>query len=198
MWLSGIVYQGLCLSSEARKRHTSGEIINYMAVDVARIADFSFWVNDIWVLPLQVGLALGILYKVVGIFASVAALVTTIVTILLNVPLVRLQKRFQEKIMAAKDLRMKTTSEALRSMRILKLQVEIYTTVVASGSIHLNNLIFSILLLSSEQCVCVCVCQISEKCMELTKVSGPHAMSLLWKSSNLFSNGCLLLKALGY
>ena len=55
--------------------------------------------------------------------------------------------------MAAKDLRMKTTSEALRSMRILKLQVEIYTTVVAS----LNNLIFSILLLSSEQCVCVCV-----------------------------------------
>lgn len=158
MWLSGTVYQGLRLSSEARKRHTSGEIINYMAVDVARIADFSFWVNDIWVSPLQVGLALGILYKTVGIFAAVAALATTIATILLNVPLVKLQKKFQEKIMAAKDLRMKTTSEALRSMRILKLQVEIYTTVVASGSIHLNNVIFSILLLSSEQCVCVCVC----------------------------------------
>ena len=158
MWLSGTVYQGLRLSSEARKRHTSGEIINYMAVDVARIADFSFWVNDIWVSPLQVGLALGILYKTVGIFAAVAALATTIATILLNVPLVKLQKKFQEKIMAAKDLRMKTTSEALRSMRILKLQVEIYTTVVASGSIHLNNLTFSILLLSSEQCVCVCVC----------------------------------------
>ncbi|KAL6563797.1 Multidrug resistance-associated protein 5 [Orobanche gracilis] len=120
--LTAMVYRkGLRLSSSARQNHTSGEIVNYMAVDVQRVGDYSWYLHDIWMLPLQIILALAILYKNVGI-AFVATLVATIVSIVSTVPLARVQEVYQDRLMAAKDDRMRKTSECLRNMRILKLQ----------------------------------------------------------------------------
>ncbi|XP_042483594.1 ABC transporter C family member 5-like [Macadamia integrifolia] len=120
--LTAMVYRkGLKLSSGARQSHSSGEIVNYMAVDVQRVGDYSWYLHDIWMLPLQIILALAILYKNVGI-ASVATLIATIVSIVVTVPLARMQEDYQDNLMAAKDERMRKTSECLRNMRILKLQ----------------------------------------------------------------------------
>ncbi|CAA2998140.1 ABC transporter C family member 5 [Olea europaea subsp. europaea] len=120
--LTAMVYRkGLRLSSSARQSHTSGEIVNYMAVDVQRVGDYSWYLHDIWMLPLQIVLALAILYKNVGI-ASAATLVATIISIVATVPLARVQEDYQDKLMSAKDERMRKTSECLRNMRILKLQ----------------------------------------------------------------------------
>ncbi|GFP85392.1 ABC transporter c family member 5 [Phtheirospermum japonicum] len=120
--LTAMVYRkGLRLSSSARQSHTSGEIVNYMAVDVQRVGDYSWYLHDIWMLPMQIVLALAILYKNVGI-ASVATLVATIVSIVATVPLARVQEDYQDRLMTAKDDRMRKTSECLRNMRILKLQ----------------------------------------------------------------------------
>ncbi|RRT47667.1 hypothetical protein B296_00053589 [Ensete ventricosum] len=120
--LTAMVYRkGLRLSSTSRQSHTSGEIVNYMAVDVQRIGDYSWYLHDIWMLPLQIILALAILYKNVGI-ASVATLVATIVSIIVTIPLAKIQEEYQDNLMAAKDERMRKTSECLRNMRILKLQ----------------------------------------------------------------------------
>lgn len=120
--LTAMVYRkGLRLSSTAKQSHTSGEIVNYMAVDVQRVGDYSWYLHDIWMLPLQIILALAILYKNVGI-ASVATLVATIISIVVTVPLAKVQEDYQDKLMAAKDERMRKTSECLRNMRILKLQ----------------------------------------------------------------------------
>ncbi|KAI7984101.1 ABC transporter C family member 5 [Camellia lanceoleosa] len=120
--LTAMVYRkGLRLSSLARQNHTSGEIVNYMAVDVQRVGDYSWYLHDIWMLPLQIILALAILYKNVGI-ASVATLIATVISIVVTIPLARVQEDYQDKLMAAKDDRMRKTSECLRNMRILKLQ----------------------------------------------------------------------------
>ncbi|KAI8523132.1 hypothetical protein RHMOL_Rhmol13G0050400 [Rhododendron molle] len=120
--LTAMVYcKGLKLSSVAKQSHTSGEIVNYMAVDVQRVGDYSWYLHDIWMLPLQIILALAILYKNVGI-ACVATLIATIISILVTVPLARVQETYQDNLMAAKDYRMRKTSECLRNMRILKLQ----------------------------------------------------------------------------
>ncbi|XP_058001306.1 ABC transporter C family member 3 isoform X2 [Hevea brasiliensis] len=116
-----IYNKGLTLSHSSKQRHTSGEIINYMAVDTERIGTFSWYIHDVWLIFLQVGLALLILYKNLGL-ASIAAFVATIIVMLLNYPLGRLEENFQDKMMESKDKRMKTTSEILRNMRILKLQ----------------------------------------------------------------------------
>ncbi|XP_010262474.1 PREDICTED: ABC transporter C family member 5 isoform X2 [Nelumbo nucifera] len=120
--LTAMVYRkGLRLSSLARQSHTSGEIVNYMAVDVQRVGDYSWYLHDIWMLPLQIILALAILYRNVGI-ASVATLVATIVSIIITVPLAKMQEDYQDNLMGSKDERMRKTSECLRNMRILKLQ----------------------------------------------------------------------------
>ncbi|XP_071937955.1 ABC transporter C family member 5 isoform X2 [Coffea arabica] len=120
--LTAMVYRkGLRLSSSAKNIHTSGEIVNYMAVDVQRVGDFTWYIHDMWMLPFQILLALAILYKNVGI-ASLATLIATIISIVVTVPLTRVQEGYQDKLMAAKDDRMRKTSECLRNMRVLKLQ----------------------------------------------------------------------------
>lgn len=118
---SRIYKKGLILSSRSRQSHTGGEIMNYMSVDVQRITDFMYYINVIWMLPVQVTLAIYILHTNLGL-GSLAALVATLTVMTLNIPLTRIQKRYQCKIMDTKDARMKATSEVLKNMKTLKLQ----------------------------------------------------------------------------
>ncbi|CAN6477712.1 unnamed protein product [Victoria cruziana] len=120
--LDAMIYmKGLSLSTQARQGRTTGEIINLMSVDAERVGEFGWYMHDIWMVPIQVALSLVILYKDLGI-ASIATVLATVVIMLANLPLGRLQEGFQGKIMESKDERMKATSEILRNMRILKLQ----------------------------------------------------------------------------
>ncbi|KAK4439717.1 ABC transporter C family member 3 [Sesamum alatum] len=116
-----IYNKGLTLSCQSKQGQTTGEIINYMSVDAERIGDFGWYMHDPWMVVLQVILALAILYRDLGL-ASVAALVATVLVMLANIPLGKMQEKFQDELMKSKDKRMKATSEVLRNMRILKLQ----------------------------------------------------------------------------
>ncbi|XP_078432369.1 multidrug resistance-associated protein 3 [Wolffia australiana] len=118
---AGIYQKGISLSNSARQGRTSGEIINLMSVDADRVGMFTWYMHDLWMVPIQVGLALAILYANLGT-AALAALAATVVVMLANLPLGKMQERYQERLMAAKDTRMKTMAEILRNMRILKLQ----------------------------------------------------------------------------
>ncbi|KAL7125988.1 hypothetical protein ABFS83_14G154400 [Erythranthe nasuta] len=119
--ISQIYKKGLILSSQTRQSRTSGEIINIMSVDVQRITDFTWYLNTLWMLPIQISLAIFILHMNLGNGAFVALGVTLLV-MAGNIPLTRMQKGYQTKIMEAKDERMKATSEVLRNMKTLKLQ----------------------------------------------------------------------------
>ncbi|XP_006652712.1 ABC transporter C family member 9 isoform X2 [Oryza brachyantha] len=119
--ISHIYQKGLRLSCSSRQKHTSGEIINYMSVDVQRITDVIWYTNYIWMLPIQLFLAVYVLHQNLGVGAW-AGLAATLAIMACNIPLTRMQKRLQAKIMGAKDGRMKSTTEVLRSMKILKLQ----------------------------------------------------------------------------
>ncbi|KAJ6775997.1 MULTIDRUG RESISTANCE PROTEIN ABC TRANSPORTER FAMILY PROTEIN [Salix koriyanagi] len=92
-----IYNKGLTLSSQSKQGQTSGEIINIMTVDAERISDFSWYMHDPWLVILQVGLALLILYKNLGL-ATVSTFVATIVVMLLNYPLGRLQRAFSGQV----------------------------------------------------------------------------------------------------
>ncbi|XP_023539249.1 putative ABC transporter C family member 15 isoform X2 [Cucurbita pepo subsp. pepo] len=118
---SHIYKKGIRLSSRSRQSHTSGEIINYMSVDIERITDFAWYLNMIWMLPVQISLAIYILHTNLGL-GSLGAIATTLIIMSCNIPLTKVLKDYQKKIMEAKDNRMKATSEVLRNMKILKLQ----------------------------------------------------------------------------
>ncbi|KAI3418651.1 uncharacterized protein J3R85_013600 [Psidium guajava] len=119
--ISHIYKKGLVLSSQSRQSCTSGEIINLMSVDIQRITDVMWYLNVIWMLPIQVSLAMYILHTNLGL-GFVAAIAATATVMACNIPLTRTQKRYQSKIMEAKDSRMKSTSEVLRNMKTIKLQ----------------------------------------------------------------------------
>ncbi|KAL6498729.1 ATP-binding cassette sub- C member 9 [Orobanche gracilis] len=119
--ISQIYKKGLILSSQSRQSRTGGEIMNYMSVDVQRITDFIWYLNTVWMLPVQISLAIFILHMNLGNGAFVA-LAATLVVMAGNIPMTRFQKGYQTRIMEAKDDRMKATSEVLRNMKTLKLQ----------------------------------------------------------------------------
>ncbi|KAJ4798442.1 Multidrug resistance protein ABC transporter family isoform 1 [Rhynchospora pubera] len=100
---------------------STGKIINLLDVDVERIGDFFWYIHGIWLLPVQIFLALAILYRSLGAAASLATLLATVLVMISNTPLANSQENLNSKIMEAKDSRIKATAEALKSMRILKL-----------------------------------------------------------------------------
>ncbi|KAL2903563.1 ABC transporter C family member 3 [Bienertia sinuspersici] len=100
---------------------SNGKIINLINVDAERLGDFFLFVHRIWLLPLQVCLALVILYVNLGAAPAIAALSSTILVMVCNTPLASRQEMLHSKIMEAKDSRIKATMETLKSMRVLKL-----------------------------------------------------------------------------
>ncbi|XP_060211940.1 ABC transporter C family member 10-like [Lycium barbarum] len=108
------------LSNAAKLIHSSGEIMNYVTVDAYRIGEFPFWLHQTWTTTVQLSLVLIILFRTVGL-ATVASLVVIILTVLCNTPLAKLQHKFQTKLMVAQDDRLKAISEALVSMKVLRL-----------------------------------------------------------------------------
>ncbi|TKV99223.1 hypothetical protein SEVIR_8G030300v4 [Setaria viridis] len=120
--LIAIIYQkGLALSSQSRQSSSSGELINVVSLDAERVGDFNWSMHELWLVPVQISLAMVILYSTLGL-AAFAALGATLLTMLANIPLGKIEQNYQEKTMTAKDARMSAMSEILQNMHILKLQ----------------------------------------------------------------------------
>ena len=88
----------LCLSKQAQ---SSGEMINIMSVDVERIRDFGWYILDPWMVIMLVTLAMILLYRSLGL-ASIAALVATVVIMLLIYPLSAVLEKYQGELMESK------------------------------------------------------------------------------------------------
>ncbi|CAD6235855.1 unnamed protein product [Miscanthus lutarioriparius] len=120
--LIAIIYQkGLALSSQSRQSSSSGELINVVSLDAERVGDFNWSMHELWLVPVQISLAMVILYSTLGL-AAFAALAATLLTMLANIPLGKIEQNYQEKTMTAKDAIMSAMSEILQNMHILKLQ----------------------------------------------------------------------------
>lgn len=116
------VYQKqLKLSNLGRRRHSTGEIVNYIAVDAYRMGEFLWWFHSLWSFTLQLFLSIGVLVGVVGL-GAVPGLLPIFICGLLNVPFAKILKNCQCQLMIAQDERLRATSEILNSMKIIKLQ----------------------------------------------------------------------------
>ncbi|CAI9767155.1 unnamed protein product [Fraxinus pennsylvanica] len=111
----------LKLSSIGRVRHSTGEIVNYIAVDAYRMGEFPMWFHMGWSFVLQIFLGVAVLFVVVG-FGVLPGLVPFLVSGLLNVPFAKLLQKCQTEFMIAQDKRLRSMSEILNNMKIIKLQ----------------------------------------------------------------------------
>uniref|UniRef100_A0ACD5ZSK9 Uncharacterized protein n=1 Tax=Avena sativa TaxID=4498 RepID=A0ACD5ZSK9_AVESA len=120
--LMAVIFQKqLKLSSQGRKNHSTGEIVNYIAVDAYRLGDSLSWLHMAWSSPLQLAIAVGTLFWALRL-GALPGLVPLIIFGFLNVPFAKLLQGYQAKFMVAQDERLRSTSEVLNSMKIIKLQ----------------------------------------------------------------------------
>ncbi|KAK4590989.1 hypothetical protein RGQ29_021258 [Quercus rubra] len=98
--------------SLGRRRHSTGEIVKYIAVDAYRMGEFPWWFHSSWSFVLQLFLAIGILLWVVGLGALIG-LVPLPICGLLNVPFANMLQKCQTQFMIAQDERLRSTSKIL-------------------------------------------------------------------------------------
>ncbi|PNI11688.1 ABCC1 isoform 3 [Pan troglodytes] len=117
----GAVYRkALVITNSARKSSTVGEIVNLMSVDAQRFMDLATYINMIWSAPLQVILALYLLWLNLGpsVLAGVAVMVLMVP---INAVMAMKTKTYQVAHMKSKDNRIKLMNEILSGIKVLKL-----------------------------------------------------------------------------
>ncbi|CDW52939.1 ABC membrane and ABC tran domain containing prote in [Trichuris trichiura] len=120
MLMSAVFEKALLLSNEARKGTTVGEIVNLMSVDVQRIVDVCPFFLLVWSAPLEIIMAIGFLWEIIGVsvFVGVAVMVLMIP---INFLLTHRLRQCQIRQMKFKDVRMKMINEILNGIKVLKL-----------------------------------------------------------------------------
>ncbi|KAH8725243.1 multidrug resistance-associated protein 1 [Phaeosphaeriaceae sp. PMI808] len=124
------------LSNEGRATKSTGDIVNYMAVDTQRLQDLAQYGQQLWSAPFQIVLCMLSLYQLLGYscFAGVAAM---FIMIPVNGVIARWMKTLQKEQMKNKDARTKLISEILNNMKSIKLYA--WTTAFASRLNHIRN-----------------------------------------------------------
>ncbi|KAG8386436.1 hypothetical protein BUALT_Bualt03G0148600 [Buddleja alternifolia] len=166
----------LKLSSLARKRHSIGEIVNYIAIDTYRMGESVMWIQIGWAYVIQIVLILVVFSVVVG-SGVLPELVPFVICGLLNVPFAKLLQKYQTEFMVVQDKRLRSLSEILNNMKVINLQ---------SWEENFKNMIESY------------------RRIEFTWLSKTHFMKsystiLFWMSptvvSSVISFGCIFLKS---
>ncbi|XP_048349117.1 multidrug resistance-associated protein 1-like isoform X1 [Sphaerodactylus townsendi] len=117
----GAVYRkALVITNSARKTSTVGEIVNLMSVDAQRFMDLATYINMVWSAPLQVILALYLLWQTLGpsVLAGVAVM---LLLVPVNAVIALKTKTYQVAHMKSKDNRIKLMNEILNGIKVLKL-----------------------------------------------------------------------------
>lgn len=119
--LIDVVYKkSLRLSSEARNKRATGDIVNVMSVDVTRLADLAAYGHIIWSAVFQMLLAFVSLYGLLGWSAFVGVAIM-VISVPLNTFLARTMKRLSSEQMTVKDRRTRLMTEILQNIKTIKL-----------------------------------------------------------------------------
>lgn len=112
--------QTLRLSNAARREKTVGEIVNLMAIDIDRFQQITPQTMQYWSNPFQIGLALFLLYKQLGVsvFSGVAVMVLLFP---INFLITMIIRKWQIAQMYYKDERTKMVNEVLNGIKVIKL-----------------------------------------------------------------------------
>uniref|UniRef100_F1KQC8 Multidrug resistance-associated protein 1 n=1 Tax=Ascaris suum TaxID=6253 RepID=F1KQC8_ASCSU len=119
--LTAAVYKkALRLSSTARRDKTVGEIVNLVAVDIDRFQQLIPQSFQYWSCPLQVTIALYLLWNLLGV--SVLSGVAVVIFILpINFIITLATRKWQVRQMTIKDERTSMISEILNGIKVIKL-----------------------------------------------------------------------------
>jgi ABC-type multidrug transport system fused ATPase/permease subunit len=117
---SSIYKKALKLSNEGRASKTTGDIVNYMAVDGQRLQDLTQFAQQLWSAPFQIIICMVSLYQLVG-WSMLAGIGVMIIMIPINGVIARYMKNLQKQQMKNKDARSRLIAEIVNNMKSIKL-----------------------------------------------------------------------------
>ena len=112
--------KALALPYEERQKFGHGTIVSHMQIDASKIAEALPYLHFIWSSPLQLTVALTLLYDVLGL-AGLGGVAVMALIFPISLITAKLQNRLTENVMAARDKRVKFTNELLQAIRVVKL-----------------------------------------------------------------------------
>uniref|UniRef100_A0A6B2KWH8 Uncharacterized protein n=1 Tax=Arcella intermedia TaxID=1963864 RepID=A0A6B2KWH8_9EUKA len=115
-----LVYKkALKLSHSGRQSSTIGEIVNLQALDSTRVGDLAMHVHILWTSPIQIFVALGLLWSVLGP-SGLAGLAVIVFSMPIQVKIFSRMSEIQKILMGHKDKRTKVLNEVLQGIRVIK------------------------------------------------------------------------------
>jgi ATP-binding cassette subfamily C (CFTR/MRP) protein 1 len=117
---SAIYKKSLKLSNEGRSSKSTGDIVNYMAVDAQRLQDLTQFAQQLWSAPFQITLCMISLYQLVG-WSMLSGIAVMLVMIPINGFIARYMKSLQKQQMKNKDARSRLITEIINNMKSIKL-----------------------------------------------------------------------------
>ncbi|RHY66584.1 hypothetical protein DYB30_011291 [Aphanomyces astaci] len=119
--LQNLLYKkALRLNAKSRKAKSTGEVSNLFTSDMWPIVAVSFFINQVWIIPLQVTALMYLLWQQLD-WAMFSGIGVMIVAFFLTRWFATMQRTNWRVLMAKKDTRMKTINEVFGSMQIIKL-----------------------------------------------------------------------------
>ncbi|KAH7372901.1 hypothetical protein KP509_17G027800 [Ceratopteris richardii] len=116
-----IYRKALRLSSSSRQKHGIGQITNYMIVDIQQISDSCLQLHLLWCIPLQVILALALLWRDIGI-PCLSGIVVWILISIFSAYNAKSQRSQMAEVTSLRDKRLRSITEVLQYMKLIKLE----------------------------------------------------------------------------
>lgn len=118
--LAGCVYRkAMRMTQGAKLDSSTGEVINLMSVDATRVFDFLLFFHHVWSAPLQVSVAMSLLWQFVGV-SALAGLAVLVTIIPIQSRLVVAMARVRREAITLGDVRIRDVEELLAAIRVLK------------------------------------------------------------------------------
>ncbi|CAD8112763.1 unnamed protein product [Paramecium primaurelia] len=122
-WMSilsmALLGKSMNVSYQSNKEHTSGQILNYMQVDTMKLQWFGWYLSQIMLMPLQIGISIYMMFKFIGI-AFLGGLGVIILTAIFNIYVGKIIMDYQIMMMKNKDLRTNCANEIFQQIKFIK------------------------------------------------------------------------------